>query len=131
MVVDNGPAVGKAGLIALSVGESEARGNGSDPTGAVRLHELVVARANSEVPLASAHLHDGLEASGLHPQAKESVDMATIHWMNCVTTEGDTSEAVANLYAEDAVLWGTVANDVRFEPLDVETTSSTSRTFRL
>ena len=47
--------------------------------------------------------------------------MATIHWMNCVTTEGDTSEAVANLYAEDAVLWGTVANDVRFEPLDVET----------
>ena len=63
MVVDDGPAVGKAGLIALSVGESEARGNGSDPTGAVRLHEFVVARANSEVPLASAHLHDGLEAS--------------------------------------------------------------------
>ena len=51
---------------------------------------------------------------------KASVDEATIAWMNTVTTYGDTSEQVADLYSNDAVLWGTVSEDVRFTSKDIK-----------
>ena len=108
-------------LAALAATTVQAVGPAGSPMGAGPGGRL--AKKKPMYKMTTAHSQNLLEGE------KESVDMATIHWMNCVTTEGDTSEAVANLYAEDAVLWGTVANDVRFEPLDVETTSSTSRTF--
>ena len=51
---------------------------------------------------------------------KASVDEATIVWMNTVTSYGDTSEQVAELYSSDAVLWGTVSEDVRFTKKDIK-----------
>ena len=51
---------------------------------------------------------------------KASLDEATIAWMNTVTTCGDTSEEVAELYSNDAVLWGTVSEDVRFTSKDIK-----------
>ena len=100
-------------LAALAATTVQAVGPAGSPMGAGPGGRL--AKKKPMYKMTTAHSQNLLEGE------KESVDMATIHWMNCVTTEGDTSEAVANLYAEDAVLWGTVANDVRFEPLDVET----------
>lgn len=50
---------------------------------------------------------------------KESVDEATIAWMNTVTTYGDTSQQVAELYSDDAVLWGTVSEDLRYTSKDI------------
>ncbi len=50
---------------------------------------------------------------------KELVDEATIAWMNTVTTYGDTSEQVAELYSDDAVLWGTVSEDLRYTNKDI------------
>ena len=51
---------------------------------------------------------------------KASIDEATIAWMNTVTTYGDTSQQVAELYSDDAVLWGTVSEDVRFTSKDIK-----------
>ena len=51
---------------------------------------------------------------------KASIDEATIAWMNTVTTYGDTSQQVAELYSNDAVLWGTVSEDVRFTSNDIK-----------
>ena len=51
---------------------------------------------------------------------KASVDEATIAWMNTVTTSGDTSSQVTALYSDDAVLWGTVSEDVRFTHKDIQ-----------
>ena len=51
---------------------------------------------------------------------KESVDKATIAWMNSITTYGDTSEQVSQLYSKNAVLWGTVSEDVRFTRKDIK-----------
>ena len=51
---------------------------------------------------------------------KASVDEATIMWMNTVTKNGDTSEEVSDLYSNDAVLWGTVSEDVRFTKKDIK-----------
>ena len=50
---------------------------------------------------------------------KASVDEATIAWMNTVTTSGDTSDQVTELYSDDAVLWGTVSEDVRYTRKDI------------
>lgn len=51
---------------------------------------------------------------------KASIDEATIAWMNTVTTSGDTSSQVTALYSDDAVLWGTVSEDVRFTHKDIQ-----------
>ena len=51
---------------------------------------------------------------------KASVDEATIAWMNIVTSYGDTSKEVAELYSNDAVLWGTFSEDVRFTTKDIK-----------
>tara|TARA_B100000524_G_scaffold347572_1_gene249859 strand:+ start:358 stop:1041 length:684 start_codon:yes stop_codon:yes gene_type:complete len=51
---------------------------------------------------------------------KSSVDEATIAWMNTVTTYGDTSKEVSELYSDDAVLWGTVSEDIRFTSKDIK-----------
>ena len=51
---------------------------------------------------------------------KESIDEATIAWMNTVTTYGDTSQQVSELYSDNAVLWGTVSKDLRYTCEDVK-----------
>merc|ERR1711988_366405 len=45
---------------------------------------------------------------------KESVDKATLHWCKTVTSGADDNwQRVKNLYADDAILWGTVSEDMR------------------
>ena len=41
------------------------------------------------------------------------MDAATKEWMATVTRSDDSSAATTALYAPDAVLWGTVSEDVR------------------
>jgi len=50
-----------------------------------------------------------------------SVDAATKLWMKTVTSGGanNAPEEVCGLYASDAVLWGTVAEDVRSTPASI------------
>ena len=40
--------------------------------------------------------------------------------MNTVTTYGDTSQQVSELYSDNAVLWGTVSKDLRYTCEDVK-----------
>jgi len=50
-----------------------------------------------------------------------SVDSATRRWMDTVTSGGeDAAEATAALYASDAVLWGTVSEEIRASPASVQ-----------
>jgi len=53
-------------------------------------------------------------------EEKASVDAATKKWIDIVTSPGDSSQSVLNLYADDAVFLGSVSEDVRVGPLDIK-----------
>ena len=83
---------------------------------------FLASRTNGNILQLSPICYDNLSniptiAKGIE---KASIDEATIAWMNTVTTYGDTSEQVAELYSNDAVLWGTVSEDIRFTSKDIK-----------
>ena len=58
--------------------------------------------------------------NSLAHKEKKSINAATHEWMKTVCAEGDTSEATTLLYAPDAILWGSMSEDVRVERRDIK-----------
>uniref|UniRef100_A0A7S2W1P3 Calcium/calmodulin-dependent protein kinase II association-domain domain-containing protein n=1 Tax=Rhizochromulina marina TaxID=1034831 RepID=A0A7S2W1P3_9STRA len=58
----------------------------------------------------------GEEQVGHDPLLERSVDEATLHWCKTVTSgAADNWQRVSALYDQDALLWGTVSEDLRGE----------------
>jgi len=71
-------------------------------------------RCNPHTPfaLSSRAQRPGFDEMSL--AERESVDKATLHWCKTVTSGADDNwQRVKNLYADDAILWGTVSEDMR------------------